>query len=210
MTMARKVWTVMNDLSMVTSKICSAREIIEAAVLALEAHQRDKAETLMEAANEFLAYYLEEFDEKFAIAWKETVVPQAETKVTPHSESYYDYDRNKPISSQYTDEEMDAMCAAAELQSDMDNIHEFLDNKKVYESPDKGNTIYEREVGEIDRKNLVRSWHIDVEDAYNKDGETIFSYIQFPENLIEHMGVQEGSRISWTVNPDGTVTIKTI
>jgi hypothetical protein len=187
--MASKVWEAMNDLSMVTSKVCSAREIIEAALLALETHQRDKAETLMEAANEFLGYYLEEFDKKFDIAWKQTVTP---------------------VSNQYTDEEMDAMCAAAELQSDMDNINEFLGTKKVYESPDKGNTIYEREVGEIDRKNLVRSWHIDVEDAYNKDGETIFSYIQFPENLIEHMGVQEGSRISWTVNPDGTVIIKKI
>jgi len=205
--MASKVWEAMNDLSMVTSKVCSAREIIEAAVLALEANQRDKAETLMEAANEFLAYYLEEFDKKFDVAWKATVTPKVETVVKPHSESYYDYDRNR---SQYTDEELDGMCAAAELESDIDNIREFLDNKKVYESPDKGNTIYEREVGEIDRENLVRSWHIDVEDAYNKDGETIFSYIQFPENLMEHMGVQEGSRISWTVNPDGTVTIKTI
>ena len=186
MTMASKVWKAMNDLSMVTSKVCSAREIIEAAVLALEAHQQDKAEHLMEAANQFLGYYLEEFDKKFDIAWKQTVTP---------------------VSNQYTDEEMDV---AAELQSDIDNLREFLDNTKVYESPDKGNTIYEREVGEIDRKNLVRSWHIDVEDAYNKDGETIFSYIQFPDNLIEHMGVQEGSRISWTVNPDGTVIIKKI
>ena len=208
--MASKVWTAMNDLSMVATKICSAREIINAAVLALEAHQSSKAETLMEAANEFLAYYLEEFDEKFDIAWKQTVTPKVETVVKPHSESYYDYDRNKPIGSQYTDEELDGMCEAAEVQSDMDNINEFLGTKKVYESPDKGNTIYEREAGEIDRKNLVRSWHIDVEDAYNKDGETIFSYIQFPENLIEHMGVQEGSRISWQVNPDGTVIIKKI
>jgi hypothetical protein len=205
--MASKVWETMNDLSMVTSKVCSARQIIEAAVLALEANQRDKAETLMEAANEFLAYYLEEFDKKFDVAWKATVTPKVEPETKPPSESYYDYDRNR---SQYTDEELDGMCEAAELQSDIDNIREFLDNKKVYESPDKGNTIYEREVGEIDRKNLVRSWHIDVEDAYNKDGETIFSYIQFPENLMEHMGVQEGSRISWTVNPDGTITIKTI
>jgi hypothetical protein len=208
MTMACKVWTAMNDLSMVTTKICSAREIIEAAVLALEAHQTDKAETLMEAANEFLAYYLEEFDKKFDIAWKATVVP--ETNLEEHSESYYDYDRNKPISSQYTDEELDGMCDAAEFESDMDTLSKFMDKKKIYESPDKGDTIYEREAGEIDRKNLVRSWHIDVEDAYNKDGETIFSYIQFPDNLIEHMGVQEGSKISWTVNPDGTVIIKKI
>lgn len=184
--MASKVWTAMNDLSMISTKICSAREIIEVAVLALEAHQPEKAEHLMEAANEFLGYYLEEFDKKFVIAWKQTVTP---------------------VSNQYTDEEMDVV---AELQSDIDNIREFLDNEKVYESPDKGKTIYGRKVGEIDRKNLVSSWHIDVEDAYNKDGETIFSYIQFPEDLIEHMGVQEGSRISWTVNPDGTVIIKKI
>ena len=64
----------MNELEMVTSKICSAREILDSAVDRLQEHQYDKAETLLYAADEFLQYYLEDFDRKFKDAWKETVV----------------------------------------------------------------------------------------------------------------------------------------
>ena len=64
----------MNDLEMVTSKIVSAREILDSAIDALENHKLEKTETLLYAADEFLQYYLEEFDRKFKDAWKETVV----------------------------------------------------------------------------------------------------------------------------------------
>lgn len=74
--MPSKVWEVMNDLEMVTSKICSAREIIDAAVDRIQEHQYDKAEMMMSAAYEFLEYYLQEFDAKFKLAWQETVVKQ--------------------------------------------------------------------------------------------------------------------------------------
>ena len=69
----QKVWRTMNDLESVTSKICSAREILDCAVDRLQEHQYDKAETLLYAADEFLQYYLEEFDRKFKDAWAETV-----------------------------------------------------------------------------------------------------------------------------------------
>jgi hypothetical protein len=70
----QKVWESLNNLEMVTSKICSAREILDSAIDALENGNKEKAETMMYATNEFLEYYLKEFDEKFKIAWKETVV----------------------------------------------------------------------------------------------------------------------------------------
>ena len=76
-----KVWNTMNDLEMVSSKISNAREILDCAVDRLQEHQYDKAETLLYAADEFLQYYLEEFDRKFKDAWAETV-----TKV--HQEEY--------------------------------------------------------------------------------------------------------------------------
>jgi hypothetical protein len=70
----QKIWNVMNSLEMVTAKISSAREILDSAVDRLQEHQYDKAETLLYAADEFLQYYLEDFDRKFKDAWKETVV----------------------------------------------------------------------------------------------------------------------------------------
>jgi hypothetical protein len=66
-----KVWNVMNDLEMVTCKIASAREILDSAMDRLQEHQYDKTETLLCAVDEFLQYYLAEFDTKFKDAWKE-------------------------------------------------------------------------------------------------------------------------------------------
>jgi hypothetical protein len=63
----------MNELESVTSKICSAREILDSAIDALENHNLKKTETLMYAVDEYLQYYLQEFDTKFKDAWKETV-----------------------------------------------------------------------------------------------------------------------------------------
>ena len=95
----QKVWNVMNDLEMVTCKIASAREILDSAMDRLQEHQYDKTETLLYAVDEFLQYYLTEFDRKFKDAWKETVIQLKKEEIeTLH----------------YTDDEMDSMCAAAE------------------------------------------------------------------------------------------------
>jgi hypothetical protein len=77
----QKVWSSMNELESVTSKICSAREILDSAIDRLEEHQYDKAETLLYAADEFLQYYLEDFDRKFKDAWKETVIKFKEQEI---------------------------------------------------------------------------------------------------------------------------------
>ena len=69
----QKIWNTMNDLEMVSTKISSVREILDCAVDRLQEHQYDKAETLLYAVDEYLQYYLEEFDRKFKDAWKETV-----------------------------------------------------------------------------------------------------------------------------------------
>ena len=68
-----RVWSTLNELESVTSKISSAREILDSAIDALENHKLEKTGTLLYAVNEFLQYYLEDFDRKFKDAWKETV-----------------------------------------------------------------------------------------------------------------------------------------
>ena len=86
--MPSKLWDVMNDLEMVTAKIVSAREIIDTAAEAIQKNEYDKAETLAMAAYEFLGYYLEEFDEKFKLAWQETVKKQSEFQYTATGEAF--------------------------------------------------------------------------------------------------------------------------
>jgi len=77
----QKVWDTMNDLETVTAKVCSAREILDCAIDAHEEHQHEKVERLLYAVDEFLQYYLQEFDDKFKKAWEATVGDLRENNV---------------------------------------------------------------------------------------------------------------------------------
>jgi bifunctional DNA-binding transcriptional regulator/antitoxin component of YhaV-PrlF toxin-antitoxin module len=68
-----KVWSSMNDLETIMCKAVSVREVIDAAVVAIEHRDYEKAERLMNASYDFIGYFIDEFDDKFKIAWKETV-----------------------------------------------------------------------------------------------------------------------------------------
>jgi hypothetical protein len=174
-----KVWNSMNELEMVTSKVCSAREILDSAINALENGNKEKVETLMYAADEFLKYYLAEFDEKFKIAWKETVVKLKEENpcMPPWGHSDLEYGLANPTltedrvsnfpGEQYTDEELDAMCAAAK-------------NDKV-----------------------VR-WQLPVEC----DGPSGEYYITFPDDLLEAANLEENDEVEWVDNSDGTFILR--
>jgi hypothetical protein len=174
-----KVWESLNNLEMVTCKIASAREILDSAIDALENGNKEKVETLMYAADEFLKYYLAEFDEKFKIAWKETVVKLKEEDpcMPPWGHSDLEYGLANPTltqdrvsnfpGEQYTDEELDAMCAAAE-------------NDKV-----------------------VR-WQLPVEC----DGPSGEYYITFPDDLLEAANLEEGEEVEWVDNGDGSFILR--
>ena len=103
----QKIWNTMNDLEMVTCKVASAREILDSAVDRLQEHQYDKAETLMYAADEFLQYYLEEFDRKFKDAWTETVTKLKQQEIDDCMPPWGHSDME---ALKYTDEELGAMC----------------------------------------------------------------------------------------------------
>ena len=46
-----RVWNTMNELESVSSKICSARAILDSAIVSLESGNREKTETLMYAVD---------------------------------------------------------------------------------------------------------------------------------------------------------------
>lgn len=144
----QKVWRTMNDLEMVTSKICSAREIIDNAIDKIQGNEYDKAELLMNAAYEFLEYYLQEFDDKFKLAWQATVGdlrdgdvrnktltcdnndPSPECKGAWNSfweENYYpeEYKGSTVSSVQYTEEELNAMCDKAESDDEKERCQDY-------------------------------------------------------------------------------------
>jgi len=131
----QKIWNVMNELEMVTSKIVSAREILDSAIDRLQEHQYDKTETLLYAADEFLQYYLEEFDRKFKDAWKETVIKVKQQEIDDCMPPWGHSDME---ALKYTDEELDAMCSVAKKdkvvkwQLPIEEENDYMTGEKEY------------------------------------------------------------------------------
>ena len=224
----QKIWNTMNDLEMVTCKVASAREILDSAVDKLQEHQYDKAETLMYAADEFLQYYLEDFDRKFKDAWKETVtkVHQETIKIDDLRRSWdspemwekekdtvqfnidpagneYDYLANSLLTEDRISnfpEEQDH-CMPPWGHSDM----EYLACNKDDTSPEcKGawNSFWEEEP----KQDKVVKWRLPVERKI-EDGVDDY-YIQFPDDLLEAANLKVGDIVTWIDNGDGTYTLK--
>lgn len=194
-----KLWDVMNDLQMISSKIVSAREIIDSVAEAIQRNDYNKAETLAMAAFEFLGYYLDEFDDKFQLAWRETVVKQKEEideawDVVNKEKEYYE-----PSMPPWGHSDLEYMIANPTLTEDR------ISNFPGEQYPEE---VLNAMCDAAEKEHNKKSWYITVEEAYNKDGETIFSYIQLPDELIERMGLNESSYLRWITNEDGTVTIK--
>ena len=179
----QKVWRTMNDLEVVTSKICSAREIIDAAIDRIQEHQYDKAEMMMSAAYEYLEYYLQEFDDKFKLAWQATVgdlrdgdvrnetltcdkndpSPECQGAWNDFWEEHYYPEEHQ----QYTEEELNAMCNAAE------------------------------------KTNKVKKWILTIE----QNPENFDYYVILPDGLLEAAKLKEGDELNWVDNGDGSFKI---
>jgi len=139
--MTSKVWEVMNDLEMVTSKIVSAREIIDTAVDAIQNHQNDKAETLAMAAYEFLGYYLEEFDEKFKLAWNETVKKQPQYQYTATGEKWDLYDEVLKEREYYEPTQEPLSCDKDDSSPECKGAWDSFWEENYYPEEYKGSTV---------------------------------------------------------------------
>jgi hypothetical protein len=162
-----RVWNALNELEMVSSKISSAREILDSAIDALENHNGEKAETLMYAADEFLKYYLADFDVKFKDAWNETVVkikqPEQESLNKDWEEFYY------PEESKNTYDEV---------------------VKEGYEMTADGFWIPSQSSQKEDK---VVKWRLPVE----MDGPSGEYFITFPDDLLEAANLNPGDEVEW-------------
>jgi hypothetical protein len=236
----QKVWEALNDLEMVTCKIASAREILDSAIDALENGNKEKVETLMYATDEFLKYYLAEFDEKFKIAWKETVVKLKEKDpcMPPWGHSDLEYlandiltkdrnsnfpventicDKNNPSpeckgawnsfweenyypeeysSSQYTEEELNAMCAAAE-ESEKHSSYYYDYQRNDLEKPNP-----------FKKNDKVIRWRLPVEEVENGDTGEQEYFINLPDDLLEASNLKEGDEVEWVDYNDGSFILR--
>jgi hypothetical protein len=209
-----RVWTTMNELEMVTSKISSAREILDSAIDALENHNGEKAETLMYAADEFLKYYLADFDVKFKDAWNETVV-----KIKGE-----DYTKNVPLSSHNDDSISLGDC----MNNSWEEFYYPEESNNTYMSSWGGGEdiiTFDEETQTYDetvkagyemtadgfwipsqKEDKVVKWRLPVE----MDGPSGEYFITFPDDLLEAAELEEGNEVYWQDNGDGTFTLRKV
>ena len=183
-----KVWNTMNDLEMVSSKISNAREILDCAVDRLQEHQYDKAETLLYAADEFLQYYLEEFDRKFKDAWAETV-----TKV--HQEEY-------SVSSTCDKDDTSPECKSAWNSFWEENY--YPEEVKDDCMPPWGHS--DMEALSQQKEDKVVKWVLPIERKIEDDVDDYF--ITFPDDLLEAANLKPGDEVYWVDQGDGSFLIR--
>jgi bifunctional DNA-binding transcriptional regulator/antitoxin component of YhaV-PrlF toxin-antitoxin module len=183
-----RVWSSMNSLEEVTSKIVSARAILDSAIVSLETGNRQKTETLMYAVDEYLQYYLEEFDRKFKDAWDETVVKLKQEERDDYMRPWGHSDME--ALSQYTDEELDAMCDNAEKE---DKVVRW--QLPVEEDTVNGEYFITFPDDLLEAANLKEG--DDVEWIDNNDGSFI---LKKSEKQLNH---DEAIAAGWTMTGDG-------
>ena len=184
-----RAWKTLNELEAVSSKICSAREILDSAIVSLETGNRQKTETLMYAVDEYLQYYLEEFDRKFKDAWNETIVKLKQEEVDDYMRPWGHSDME--ALSQYTDNQMDAMCDNAELDEKHSN-HYYDYTRNDYTRPNPFDKVVK--------------WRLPVEED-TVNGEY---FITFPDDLLEAANLSPNDEVEWVEQEVGTFLLRKI
>ena len=188
-----RAWKTLNELEAVSSKICSAREILDSAIVSLETGNRQKTETLMYAVDEYLQYYLEEFDRKFKDAWNETIVKLKQEEVDDYMRPWGHSDME--ALSQYTDNQMDAMCDNAELDEKHSN-HYYDYTRNDYTRPNPFDKVVK--------------WQLPVEEGTDcVTGEQEY-FITFPDDLLEAANLKRGDEVEWISTDDHNYLLRKV
>ena len=188
-----RVWNTLNELEAASSKICSARAILDSAIDSLESGNREKTETLMYAVDEYLQYYLEEFDRKFKDAWAETVTKLKQEEVDDCMRPW-GHSAMVTFSSNYS-LQCDDLIIGNEPKDYYENVAPSTEYKSAW------NSFWEEDVIKEDK---VVKWRLPVEED-TVSGEY---FITFPDDLLEAANLKEGDDVEWIDNDDGTFILK--
>ena len=233
-----RVWEKMNDLEMVTCKIVSAREILECAIDAQESGNANRTETLLHAVDEYLQYYLSEFDEKFKDAWSETVtkLKQQETLTCDENSSspeckgawnnFWEENYYPEEHQQYNEEELNAMCDTAEEK----HSKYYYDNTRndpnrpnpLNTTPLSGEHLQAKiQANSPFNDGFTREYYQEIVDKYEKKDKVVKwqlpveqvheeYYITFPDDLLEAANLRAGDDVEWVDRGDGSFLLQKV
>jgi hypothetical protein len=116
---------------------------------------------------------------------------------------------------QYTEEEMNAMCDAAE---DKEKCREYnLREAEYYNKRAQLDAEYERikqaggyEWTPLTEKDEVKKWRLSVEEVENGDTMETEYFVTFPSDLLEAANLKEGDSIEWIDRGDGSYELRKI
>jgi hypothetical protein len=217
----RKTWEALNSLELVSSKICSAREILDSAIESLESGNRQKTETLLYAVDEFLQYYLEDFDRKFKVAWDETVV-----KLHKEDEDHYNavlsekeyYEPSMPpwghSDLEYLSKHKESLtCDKEDSSPECKGSWTSFWEENYYPEEYGGSPVSSIQYGdaaEKQQRDKVKKWVLPVQEIENGDNGEQEYFITFPDDLLEAANLKEGDSVEYLDRGDGSYILKKI
>lgn len=133
-----------------------------------------------------------------------------------HIQAYDDYIGSTVSSTQYTDEELDAMCDKAEAEEkkkyeDKNGVTYINYVKAQIEANSAWNDGWTREHYQkiVDKyegkKDKVKKWILPIE--LHPSGEYFFT---FPDDLLEAANIKEGDELDWIDQGDGSYLLKKV
>lgn len=177
----QKAWDTMNSLEQMSTKILAAHEMLDVARHSLENRKYERIEALISATQDFIEYYLKEFDEKFRAAWTETVVAAKEDGF------YWDTDPKENL--------VDWLANPHLTEDRIDNFPVDCDKSPWVDCPDGFEA------------STKKKWTLLVEAISNGDSGEPDYFITLPDDLLEQVGWTEGTELNWGDNGDGSYTL---
>lgn len=172
-----------------------------------------------------------EYHTKYAKRCKDflNLIRKQERKVSDMWEEYYypeEYQKSKSPTV-YTDEELNAMCDAAESEQEKEVCKEYNTRELEYASSNQKVAAinYEEAIAagweltadgfwwppqqSHKQNDKVKKWVLPVQSGY-VDGIDDY-FVQFPDDLLNETGWNEGDTLEWSVNKDGlSYTLKKV
>lgn len=89
---------------------------------------------------------------------------------------------------------------------------------KIYESPDGGKTIKEREIRDSSAQQEYthakmkdkQKWVLTVEETKDADTDEIEYFVSFPNDLLEAANLKEGDLVEWIDQGNGSYKLKKV
>jgi hypothetical protein len=181
-----KIWEAMNELDYTPQHFLNLKYTLNAAIDAIQHRDYDMVEKLHNVAMDLADHYCDVFEKKFQVAWSATLDV---ADIADNSTSIQD----KKYMTQYTDEELEAMCNAAEStkrHSLEAQLSDAIDDDDEY-------------LQALSELNKNKTWVVPIEQT--PDDEYL---ITFPDELVVKVGWVEGDTLEWIDNKNGSFTLK--